>query len=117
MMPKVATPKSEEPLKARLRRLRERAGFTPSSLAHAVNVTEGAIRQMESGQTKSPSFAVGLLLARELGVDPAYLAFGDAGMPGSGRSAAVQPKPTAALERRVEALERALRTRPPRRRP
>jgi transcriptional regulator with XRE-family HTH domain len=70
-----------EEMKHRLRRLRERGGHTPSSLAHAVDVTEGAIPQMESGQTKSPSFAVGILLAHELGVTPEYLAFGEEGPP------------------------------------
>jgi len=50
--------------------------MTPSALAHAVNVTEGAIRQMESGQTKSASFLVGLKLSHVLGVSPWFLATG-----------------------------------------
>jgi hypothetical protein len=45
-------------------------------LAHAVGVTEGAIRQMESGQTKAASFVFGLRLARVLDVTPWYLATG-----------------------------------------
>ncbi|HEY4439950.1 MAG TPA: helix-turn-helix domain-containing protein [Candidatus Elarobacter sp.] len=60
----------------RLRALRTRRRLTPSALAHAVGVTEGAIRQMESGQTKNASFLVGLRLARHLGVSPWYLATG-----------------------------------------
>ena len=51
--------------------------MTPSALAHAVGVTEGAIRQMESGQTKSASFVVGLKLARVFEVTPWYLATGE----------------------------------------
>jgi len=50
--------------------------MTPSALAHAVGVTEGAIRQMESGQTKRPSFETGIKLAHVLGVTPSYLATG-----------------------------------------
>lgn len=61
----------------RLRALRTRRRMTPSALAHAVGVTEGAIRQMESGQTKTASFVVGLKLARVLGVTAWYLATGD----------------------------------------
>jgi transcriptional regulator with XRE-family HTH domain len=60
----------------RLRTLRSRQRLTPSALAHAVGVTEGAIRQMESGQTKNASFLVGLRLARLFGVSPWYLATG-----------------------------------------
>jgi transcriptional regulator with XRE-family HTH domain len=60
----------------RLRTLRTRRRFTPSALAHAVGVTEGAIRQMESGQTKSASFVIGLKLANVLGVTAWYLATG-----------------------------------------
>ena len=101
----------EELLKHRLRRLRERAGHTPSSLAHAVAVTEGAIRQMESGQTKSPSFTIGLLLARELGVTPEYLAFGEGGLPERSGEKHIGGDAIVALERRVAALERAERAR------
>jgi len=60
----------------RLRSLRTRRHLTPSALAHAVGVTEGAIRQMESGQTKSASFLVGLKLSHVLGVSPEFLATG-----------------------------------------
>ena len=61
----------------RLRRLREERGITITTLALEVGVSESAIRQLESGNVKSPSFAVGLRLAHHLGVDPYYLAFGE----------------------------------------
>lgn len=99
----------------RLRLLRTRAGFTPSSLAQAVDVTEGAIRQMESGQTKSASFVVGLRLARVLGVTPWFLATGE-DAPSGKESRSPEPAPGVAkiedvllkvnaLERRVRAVE------------
>ena len=84
----------------RVRRLRLALGMTPNELAHSVGVTEGAIRQMESGQTRIASFPVGVRLAEALGVEPSYLAFGD-----------VKKEPTtfadrfAALEERVSRLE------------
>lgn len=106
-MPKPTEPKPEA-LKHRLRRLRERAGHTPSSLAHAVGVTEGAVRQMESGQTKSPSFPVGILLAHELGVTPEFLAFGQDGVPLGDAAQHQGGDKIAALERRVTAIERAI---------
>ena len=65
----------------RLRSLRERRRLTPSATAHAVGITEGAIRQMESGQTKSASFVVGLKLAALFGVTPWFLATGKDGPP------------------------------------
>lgn len=61
----------------RLRRLREDGGLTIAALALEVGVSESAIRQLEAGSVKSPSFAVGLRLAHHLGVDPYYLAFGE----------------------------------------
>ena len=64
----------------RLRAFREQRNLRVGELASSVGVTEGAIRQMESGQTKNASFGVGLLLSRELHVNPWYLCFGDAGV-------------------------------------
>lgn len=61
----------------RLRRLREEHGFSIASLAVEIGVSEGAIRQMETGNVKSPSFLVGLRLAHQLGVDPYELALGE----------------------------------------
>jgi len=62
----------------RLRRLRLARGLSCSQLAYRVGVTEGAIRQMESGQTKIASFVIGLRLAQELGATAWYLAVGGA---------------------------------------
>ncbi len=72
---------------------------------HAVGVTEGAIRQMESGQTASPSFSVGILLARELGVTAEQLAFGEEGATGAAATAKANVGAVAALARRVDAIE------------
>jgi transcriptional regulator with XRE-family HTH domain len=90
----------------RLRRLRLGTGLSPSALAHAVGVTEGAIRQMESGQTRFASFPVGVRLAEALGVKPRYLAFGDE----KDKGEALRPVDRlSALERRVAALDTAVR--------
>jgi transcriptional regulator with XRE-family HTH domain len=98
----------------RLRSLRTRRQFTPSALAHAVGVTEGAIRQMESGQTKSASFLVGLKLSHVLGVSPWFLATGRDAPPESespaqdrGSVALLERLSVqiSAIDRRVKALE------------
>jgi transcriptional regulator with XRE-family HTH domain len=98
----------------RLRALRTRRHLTPSSLAHAVGVTEGAIRQMESGQTKSASFLVGLKLANVLGVTAWHLATGRDGPPETESPSPDRPAVAAlerlslqinAIDRRVKALE------------
>jgi transcriptional regulator with XRE-family HTH domain len=62
---------------ARLRALREAKGYTVTELAAAVGITEGGVRQIESGQIKVPSLLIGLRLAEELMVDPYYLAYGE----------------------------------------
>jgi transcriptional regulator with XRE-family HTH domain len=103
----------------RLRRLRLATGLTPSALAHEVGVTEGAIRQMESGQTKSASLVVGLYLADVLGVDVRYLALGEdaSGAPASKGVVSSAERVTAletriaALEKRVAALEKRSKAR------
>jgi transcriptional regulator with XRE-family HTH domain len=69
-----------ETFRERLRRLRAERGLRVGDLAGASRVTEAAIRKMESGETKSASFAVGLMLSRELHVNPWYLCFGDDGV-------------------------------------
>jgi len=98
----------------RLRTLRTRRHLTPSSLAHAVGVTEGAIRQIESGQTKSASFLVGLKLAHVLGVSPWFLATGRDAPPESESPAADRASvallerlsvQVSTIDRRVKALE------------
>jgi len=97
----------------RLRSLRTKRHLTPSALAHAVGVTEGAIRQMESGQTKSASFLVGLKLAHFLGVTPWFLATGrdaapETESPSPDRALAAMERLSLqinAIDRRVKALE------------
>src|SRR5208282_4497590 len=65
----------------RLARLREERGMRPHVLAQRIGATEGMIRKIEAGETKSANFPNGLLLARALGCDPWYLAFGQDGPP------------------------------------
>ena len=91
----------------RLRRLRLARGLSCSELALRVGVTEGAVRQMESGQTKIASFVVGLRLARELGADAWYLANGVPGdAPNADASAGTLALRVTALERRISHLTR-----------
>jgi transcriptional regulator with XRE-family HTH domain len=81
----------------RLRRLREEQGLSVPAIAASVGTSEGTIRQLETGQVKNPSFALGLRLADTLNVDPYYLALG-AGFSMRERFEL--------LERRVTALEK-----------
>lgn len=60
----------------RLKRLRLERGLTVAKLARAIDTSEGAIRALESGGTKSPALHTGLRIALVLGVDPYALAFG-----------------------------------------
>ncbi len=83
--------------------------MTPSALARAVDVTEGAIRQMESGQTKSASFAVGLRLARALKVTPWFLATGDESADGGLVGDAATLRLVEALTLQVHALDKRVR--------
>jgi transcriptional regulator with XRE-family HTH domain len=85
----------------RVRRLREERGTSIAALAIEIGVSEGTIRQLESGNVKNPGFALGLRLAHHLGVDPYYLALGE----GSGLGDRLT-----LLERRVAKLERRLRS-------
>lgn len=61
----------------RVRRLRLERGLGVTDLASSVGVSPGAIRQLESGVTVNPGFALGLRIAGCLNVDPWYLAFGE----------------------------------------
>lgn len=74
------TARVRETFRERLRRLRDERGLRVGDLAGASRVTEAAIRKMETGETKSASFSVGLMLSRELHVNPRYLCFGDDGV-------------------------------------
>ena len=60
----------------RLKRLRTVRGLRVLDLGYAAGITEGAIRQIESGQTKSASLLAGIRLAKLLGVSAEYLATG-----------------------------------------
>jgi len=86
----------------RLRRLRLARGLSCSQLAYQVGVTEGAIRQMESGQTKIASFVIGLRLAEELGTTAWYLAVGGPD------DRARERESDDSLAQRVAALERRI---------
>lgn len=88
----------------RLQRLRLAQRLNCTQLAHALGITEGAVRQMESGQTKRPSFLVGLRLADVLEVDPWYLATGRQRPVRGEREPTVVARLTT-LERRMDALE------------
>ena len=92
----------EERFGQRLKRLRLEQGFSCGELAVKVGVTEGAIRQIESGQSKSASFPVGVRLARLLKIDPYELALG---IPASNYT----PEETA-FEARMRVLEEQLLT-------
>jgi transcriptional regulator with XRE-family HTH domain len=89
----------------RLGRLRLARGLSRAQLAQRVGVTHGAISQLENGQSKCASLLIGLRLAKELGVDPFYLAIGVAGdadvVHAGGESIALR---VSALERNIEAL-------------
>ena len=80
----------------RLRRLRTARAFSIPQLAKLVGVTDSAIRQLESGESKSASFTVGIRLSQVLEVDPTALALGES----AGFAARL-----ADVERRLSALE------------
>jgi len=67
----------EHSLGSRLRAARKNARLTASQLASAAGVTEDAIRKIESGSSKQPSFTTGIEIARALGVSPLVLAYGE----------------------------------------
>jgi transcriptional regulator with XRE-family HTH domain len=96
----------------RVRRLRLKHALTMTALAHAVGVSEAAIRQIEAGPTKLPGALTTLGLAEALSVTPRYLLTGHdrpaAGRPPAGDwTEAVEGliARLAALEARVSALE------------
>lgn len=65
------------PLGRRLRSYRRICGLTASELAAKSGVSENAIRKIESGHSKQPSFATGVRIAEALGISPRTLAFGE----------------------------------------
>ena len=84
--------------------------MSTSDLAFRVGVTEGAIRQLESGRTKSPSFAIGLKIARVLDVDPWGFCMGEEDAPGKPQAGSLKER-VARLESRLDRLERLSGTR------
>jgi transcriptional regulator with XRE-family HTH domain len=97
-----ATTGPREHFRERLRRLRTERKLSVTQLGFAVGVTEGAIRQMESGQTKWPALPVAIRMAYVLGVDPRDLAFGDS----DGTDLA--PDATPIPRSRIDVIESAL---------
>jgi transcriptional regulator with XRE-family HTH domain len=67
----------KENLGDRVRRLREDQGITIAALTATCRVSEGAIRQVETGAVKSPSLLLALRLSKALGVQPYWLGTGD----------------------------------------
>jgi transcriptional regulator with XRE-family HTH domain len=102
--PHAESKQQAEAFGARLQRLRVGRRLNITQLAHAAGITEGAIRQMESGQTKLPSFLVGLHLADVLSVDPWYLATGGQRPARAEHESSIGTRLTS-LEQRVDLLE------------
>jgi transcriptional regulator with XRE-family HTH domain len=88
--------KKRETIGDRILRLRLERGLSVADLASAVGVSEGAIRQLEAGTTKSPGLMLGLRIADCLSADPWYLALGE------GTSLTDR---LIVIERRLDALE------------
>jgi transcriptional regulator with XRE-family HTH domain len=103
VFPAELDPSLMESFGERLRRLREEKGFSVADLSSAVGVSESAIRQLEAGNVKSPSFALGLRIAIQLNADPFYLALGE----GSNMIERFEM-----IERRLGKLERRLASLP-----
>jgi len=81
--------------------------LSTSDLAYRVGVTEGAIRQIESGRTKSANFTLGLKLSEVLDVDPWYLATGVGHKQDADREQSGSMKDRVSrLEARMERVER-----------
>ena len=60
----------------RLAKVREDAGFTQSSLARAVGLSQSAISQIEAGD-RNPSYETIRQLAEAMNLSPAYLVGGE----------------------------------------
>jgi transcriptional regulator with XRE-family HTH domain len=63
-----------ETIGERLRRLRESSGLSVLALARVAGIGENAVRKIESGDSKQPSFTTGVRIAKALGVSPWELA-------------------------------------------
>lgn len=91
-----STMKKKQTIGDRIRGLRLERGLTIADLASSVGVSQGAIRQLEAGTTKSPGLMLGLRIADCLSADPWYLALGE------GTSLTDR---LIVIERRLDALE------------
>ena len=60
----------------RLAEVRESAGFTQSSLARAVGLSQSAISQIEADE-RNPSYETIRSIAKAMGVTPSYLVGGE----------------------------------------
>lgn len=60
----------------RIRALRTRAGMSVGALAVKVGIGENAMRKIENGESKAPSFVTGVRIADALAADAWFLAFG-----------------------------------------
>jgi transcriptional regulator with XRE-family HTH domain len=61
---------------ARLAKIREQAGFTQSSLARAVGLSQSAVSQIEAGE-RNPSYETIRQLAEAMNLTPAHLVGGE----------------------------------------
>ncbi|HEY0393677.1 MAG TPA: helix-turn-helix transcriptional regulator [Candidatus Elarobacter sp.] len=96
-----------ETIGERMRRIRVERGIGVPDLASTVGVSPGAIRQIESGQIKSPGLLLGVRIADALGIDPRHLALGEH---------ASTNERFADLDKRLRKVERFIAESPKRRR-
>lgn len=61
---------------ARLAKIREQTGFTQSSLARAVGLSQSAVSQIEAGE-RNPSYETIRQLAEAMNLSPAHLVGGE----------------------------------------
>ena len=61
---------------SRVKALRVQNHLTAAQLGYKCGIGENAVYKIEAGDTKMPSFTTGVRLAKVLGVEPYYIAFG-----------------------------------------
>jgi transcriptional regulator with XRE-family HTH domain len=62
-----------DPTGANVRRLREARGLSQNALAKQAGITQGHLRDIETGRIRNPGVAVVRALAKALEVDPGAL--------------------------------------------
>jgi len=92
-----------ETLGERIKRLRLAKGFSIQALAFKIGIGENALRKLESGENKAPSFATGVRLAAALEIAAYDLALGSV-MP-EGAPAAESHLPEGPIAEAIRALE------------